>query len=302
MKTVAFLVALCGLASALPQDAPRSTRPGTETAPATRPAPRANDPAALALFRKAAADQTPGDPQFELKDFQADLVATLYEKGQEGKSKPRTADITEFWRAPAKGDGGRYRRDLFEPQEGKQTTHGYDGTIYWERLGKGAPRELVPREDHETLRRLREEVRRMNDLASSILLRKLDVPEATWSKVVDVKTLKTPDGERAAEAVRREVPGRRAEEFYFGSKAFPDGVDRTVLLAFKRPKTESASEEILVFDVHQMVGEGRSRILAPLKVETYDNGALILRGAARSPNHLKFNVGLEDRLFAPLRR
>jgi hypothetical protein len=294
--------ALVLLASAVPAQESRppsgaATRPAAET----RPAPPPHDPAALELFRKAAADQTSGDASFAVRDFQADLNATLYERGQDGNTRSRTADVTEFWRAPKGTDRGRYRRDLFEPAERKTTVHGFDGQIYWEKLGTAPARELKPREDQETLRRLREEMRRMNDLTTSILLRSLDVPAARWSMLPDVKTFKTNDGELPARGVRRDLPDARVEEFYFGTKTL-GGAPKTVLLGYRRPRTETAPEDALTFASHALADSGGTRVIVPLVVDTYENGARVLTGRARDVKDVKFNVGLEDALFSPPRR
>lgn len=302
------LLAVLAAASCLPAPAQSDTRDAAASAPTSAPTSRPAEPpfvddaAALALFRKAAADQTPGDPRFEIVDFQADVVATLYERGDDGVRRPRSAEVTEFWRREANEDGGRYRRDLFEPTERKSTIHGFDGGAFWEKLGTAAPRELSGADDVEMRRRLREELRRMNDLAASLVLRALDVPEARWAFAPERARVKTAEGDVAVRTVRRRLPGRRDEEFSFGEKAFGDEPPRTILVGVRRAKTTKAPEEVLAFAVHVMAGKDRGRIVAPLVVDTYEDGELALTARVRKADDLKLNVGLEDALFAPPRR
>jgi hypothetical protein len=282
-----------------------SRAPQASRASETRPAesrPTASDPEALALFRKAAREQTPGDPRFELKDLQVDLVATLYERGQDGRRRARTADVTEFWRAASPTATERYRRDLFEPQERKRTVHGFDGAVYWEKLGDAPARELRGADDQDTKKQLQSELARLNDLASSLLLRRLDLPEAVFVFADGPATLKVNGRETPVKALRRFLPGRPPETLYFSEKSFGETDVRTVLSGFAREKTAKRPAELMTFGVHVETGRGASRLVAPLVVETFEDGELVLEGKVREAAQLKINVGLEDVLFAPALR
>jgi hypothetical protein len=317
----ALLVASFALAAQSP-DAANDGRPASQptTLPASRPATGpearavdaaptqdagqgaavASDPAALALFRKAAADQTPGDPAFELRDLQVDLVATVYEKGEDGKRRPRTANITEFWRAGTAADvAPRYRRDLVEPAEGKETVHGFDGRAYWEKLGKSPARALQGRDDRDTRKQLAEELDRLNQLAATMLLRKLDTPDATFV-LLPAPTAFVADGRSVpVRGVRRTRPGKPAEDLFFGETALGDGPAKTVIVGYRRDKDGTKPEESLSFSAHVVAGAGKNRLLVPRVVETYQNGELQLVGRVRHERDLKFNLGLEDALFSP---
>ena len=263
-----------------------------------------SDPAAIALFRKAAVDQTPGDADFRLQDLQVDLVASIYERSEDGKRRPRTADVTEFWRAATTDSPERYRRDLFEPTNKKQTIHGYDGNVYWEKLGDAAARELRGAEDKDTRKQLQTELARLNDLAAALILRRKDVPEAVFTFAIAApSTLKINGRETAVRAVLRTEPGRKNETFYFSEKDFgPDVGVKTVLSGFEREKSGKNPAELMTFGVHVVIGAGKGRLMAPLVVETFEDGELVLQGLVREASHLKVNVGLEDVLFAPALR
>lgn len=269
-----------------------------------RKAPTVSDPAALALFRKAAIDQTPGDPDFRLKDLQVDLVASFFERGEDGKRRPRTADVVEFWRAATVSSPERYRRDLYEPTNKKQTIHGFDGNVYWEKLGDAAARELRGAEDKDTRKQLQIELSRLNDLAAALILRRLDTPDAVFTFAAGAPTsLKINGRETAVTAVLRTAPNRKDETFYFSEKDFGPGRGvRTVLSGFRRAKSGKNPDELMTFGVHVETGAGQGRLVAPLVVETFEDGELVLQGSVREASLLKVNVGLEDVLFAPALR
>jgi hypothetical protein len=283
-------------AESRPADRPE-TRPAAESRPEAAPP---TDPAALAYFRKAAVDQTLGDPPFTIRDLQADLRASIYEKGDDGVRRPKTAEVVEYWRAPTSDSRARYRRVLFEPLNGKETTHGFDGVVYWEKLGAEAPRELRGREDRETLRRLRTELLRLDDLASSLLLSKLDVEGATFVFQDEPKSIVVDGAETPVRTVRRRFRNEPPIDFSFSTREI-DGERRVVLSGFRRRPKENGPDERLVFGVHRVVGDSGRRLVVPTVVETFEDDVLVLTGRARE-NDVKFNLGLEDSLFAPPRR
>lgn len=273
----------------------QNSRP--ETAPASR---GVSDPVAVALLKKAVADQTGGDSSFELRDLQADIVATLYEKGEDGTPRPHTANVTEFWKARTATATERYRRDL--KVEDKETVHGFDGNVFWEKLGVAPPRALTGRDDRDTRRQLQTELSRINDLASALLLSRFDLSESTITMLDAPKKLKTEDGEVEVRVVRRARSGKPVEDLYFGEKTFGKDGAKTILIGLKRQGTERTPTEMLKFARHRLAGEGASRLIVPLVVETYENEVLILVGRVRDVKDLKFNTGIEDVIFAPALR
>ncbi|HYC78866.1 MAG TPA: hypothetical protein VEI02_14670 [Planctomycetota bacterium] len=285
--------ALVAAAAAAAQDS-RPVEPGrAESAPATR---AATDPAALALFRKAAADQTPGDPAFVLRDFQADLVATLYETDAQGVRKSNTVNLSEFWRAARDGAPARLRRDMTNPADGKTTVEGFNGAFYWEKVGKAPARELSGRGDREAVRRIDDELARIDELAKLFLLRNLVVDDARFEALPACDPVVVKGRAFEVRGVRRSRPGEPAEDFFF---ADDDGA--TLLVAWRRPATPERPETRVHLGVHRVAGRGPARLRVPLFVESWENGAPRFEAAARDAKDLKFNVDLEDRLFDPPR-
>ncbi len=248
-----------------------------------------NDPAAQALFAKASATQIKGESAFEVRDFQADLEATIYEKDKDtGEQAARSAHLTQFFRFNATSRPS-YRSDRFEPLTKKQVTKGFDGNSHWMKLGREPARELIGREDQEDRRSTTNEVNRTTDMLSCLVLRNLMVEGATYHTLGSL--VLTPGGKsvRAQGILLRRPKGGLIEIWVVG--------DDASLVALRRSSDEG-SKELLVMSQHRPLVVGSHTISMPYVIESFDGDRLILEARASSTTAIKVNSGIEDAVFS----
>lgn len=266
-----------------------------ETAP-TRPASRPvgaelpeDDATAAALLAKAAKRQIVGDAPFAIRDFQADLEATIYETDRgTGTPVARSAHVTQFFRVGADG-ATAYRSDRFESLTKKETTRAFDGKSHWMRLGKEAPRELLNREDREDRQANVREIVRTKDLVASLVLRDLLVDGAR----------RRPLGRRDFTVAGRPVTAEGVAVFRKGLPRLDVWVagDDALLIAMQR-FTDDAPSETLVMSMHRPLAVGTHTLAMPQVIEAFENDRLVLEVRASSVGAIKVNTGIEDRVFA----
>jgi hypothetical protein len=283
MKLAAFTV-LVLIGSCLPQQAP-DPRAAAESRPG------ASDPKAVEIFRKALAAQTEGGSAPSIRDLHADLEVTMHDTDPKTKERTRkSATVVEYYRDRG-AERPLFRRHLIDKLQGTETIQGYDGAMYWQKLGTTAARELRGRESKDEVDRIKSEIARTRDYLKLLFLSNLDGPDVTW-QYVGAGKLKSNMRERAVEIIAREKPKEARIELSIG-----DSEGKPVLYGFSR-KLESGKTELITFAVHRVLKSGGVTALVPLVAEYREDGMLTFEARAAKEADLRFNVGIQDATFA----
>lgn len=271
LVVVALLVAL-----------PVLSQSGSESRPSS-------DPAAVAVFQRAAAAQVQGGGAIAIRDFQAELECTMHDRDPKTNERSRrSATVIQYYRDRG-ADRPLFRRHL-RVLQGDETIQGYDGNLYWQKLGNTAARDLRGRESQDERKRIISEINRTKDYLRFLFLRNLEGPDVVL-RSGGTRTVKAGDSDRKVEVIVRTKPGEPPMELFIG-----DAGPRPVLFGFTR-KMESGKTELIAFSVHEIVQSGGVTALVPLVAQYREDGELTFE--ARAPSgKIKFNTSIADALFA----
>lgn len=258
------------------------------------PQDAAADPEARAIFNAAVKVQCPDGTLPEIIDFKADMSVSLYEKEAAG---PKSGRCVQYWQRNQ--PRSRYHRVL--SISGGKTTHlATDGLrfLLWEEGGR--VQDLLDDPAlKDDLRTLKDEMRRTEELLSSLFLQRMDKPGMSVRFAGPASTIKR--GEPAEDVPVRTLVCRNAGE---ADVQLVIGIADQRLYAVDRAAVGDKPAQAFRFDFHAL-GSGKSangevqRLLLPRRVEYCENGRLLIEANARKASDLQFNTGLEAASFAP---
>jgi hypothetical protein len=248
---------------------------------------------ARALFDAAKTKQCPDGSAPEISDFHASMSISLYETEKAG---PKTGQCVQYWQRAT--PRARYHRIL--TVSGGKTTHlATDGLrfLLWEEGGR--VQDLL--EDptlKDDLRTLRAELHRTEELLGSFFLQQLDGAATTLEFCGPPETARR--GEPAEDIAVRRIACKRTGK---ANVVLTVGLNDQRLYAVEHAATAAHPAQSFRFDFHAPstgTKDGKEyRLLLPRRVEYIEDGKLVLEANARKASDLRFNSGLDAKLFAP---